>query len=69
MEWEMVVRSKDLTGSGIFDSEETERLCIPTGWIVRTIVTRYSSGESENVSVSVSQIHVDDPGHAWALDY
>jgi len=42
-------------------STYSDRLEVPGGWIVRTIVNIYNSG------VSVHQVFVPDPEHLWEL--
>jgi len=43
---------------------ESALLEVPGGWIVRTVVTYYSS-TGAGVSCSIAQTFVSDPKHEW----
>jgi len=60
MEWEEI-SSEGVDASHLI----SDRLWVPTGWIVRTRYYSRMFDSSGGISVSVHQVFVKDPEHTW----
>jgi hypothetical protein len=70
MMWEEVTDSCN-ENSTITYYEETERLKVPTGWIVKTVISYDTHENRENEDWDrrcISQVFVPDPEHAWEIE-
>ena len=66
--WEYIQSQSDYDGADQDEESQylTDRLKVPGGWIVRTIVK--ASIPKEGLSVATSTIFISDPRHTWVLE-
>lgn len=58
--WEKIAQAQDSSVTGNTTGTTSERLKVPGGWLVRTVVVHYRGA-------AVDQAFVSDPGHEWTL--